>query len=66
MGALLALGAGVAFWGGLHVAVFGSHLGRVAATLLSPRWLWLAAALWALSWGYKIAEVAGVRLSATG
>jgi hypothetical protein len=53
-GALIALGAAVGFWGGLHVAAFGSRLGRVAEPLLRPRTLWVMAGLATLAWVYKI------------
>jgi hypothetical protein len=53
-GALLALGTAVGFWGSLHVAAFGSRLGRIAEPLLRPRSLWVIAALATASWVYKI------------
>lgn len=53
-GALVALGAAVGFWGALHVALFGSRLGRIAGTLLRPRIVWIGAGLWAASWGYTL------------
>lgn len=52
--AAMALAAAVVFWGAVHVAVFGSRIGRVGARLLRPRWVWAVAAAWALSWAYKI------------
>jgi hypothetical protein len=54
VGALVGIGAAVGFWGCLHVAVCGSRLGRVVSPLLTPRILWVAAALWGASWVYKI------------
>lgn len=51
---LLALGAAVAFWGCLHVAVFGSRLGRLGGRLLRARVLWGFALLWGLSWVYTL------------
>lgn len=54
VGALVGLGAAVGFWGCLHVAVFGSRLGRLVAPFLVPRVLWIGAALWTASWVYKI------------
>jgi hypothetical protein len=53
-GALVALGAGIGFWGCLHVAVFGSRLGRVAEPLLRPRIMWVGATLAGLSWVYTL------------
>jgi hypothetical protein len=53
MGFLLALGAAVGFWGGLHVALTGSRLGTIAARLLTPRVLWCLAGIGAVSWAYK-------------
>lgn len=53
-GMLLALAAAATFWGGLHVAVFGSRLGRMAARFLRPAVIWSVAALWAASWGYTL------------
>jgi hypothetical protein len=53
-GALVALGASVGFWGCLHVAVFGSNLGRVAEPLLRPRIIWITGGLVGLSWVYKL------------
>lgn len=59
VGALVALGAAVGFWACMHVAVFGSRLGRITAPLLTPRWLSIAAALWGASWIYKIITWSG-------
>ncbi len=53
MGLLIALGASVGFWAGLHVAVTGSNLGRLAAGLLAPRVVWIIAGVAAVSWAYK-------------
>jgi len=55
MGCLLCLGAAAAFWGCLHVALTGSHLGRLSARMLTPRWLWVMAALLLVAWAYKYA-----------
>ena len=54
MGALLCLASAAALWGFLHVALFGSHLGRIAGRLLRPGVLWPVAGLWAAAWVYKI------------
>lgn len=54
-GALVAIGGAVGFWGCLHVAAFGSRLGRVAEPLLRPRILWIGAGLLVAAWIYKIA-----------
>ncbi len=53
-GALVAIGSAVGFWGCLHVAAFGSRLGRVAEPLLRPRIVWIGAGLLSLSWVYKL------------
>jgi hypothetical protein len=53
MGLLLALGAAVGFWAGLHVALTGSALGRVFARLLAPKFVWIIAGVAAVSWAYK-------------
>lgn len=53
-GALLALSTAAALWMALHVAVTGSHLGRVGARLLRPRALWWIAGGAAASWIYKM------------
>lgn len=54
-GLILALGTAAGFWASMHVAVTGSRAGRLAARLLQPRVLWLAAGAWGASWAYKIA-----------
>ncbi len=54
-GALVALGASVGFWGCLHVAAFGSRIGRIAESLLRPKALWVGAGLLGASWVYKMA-----------
>jgi hypothetical protein len=59
MGCLLAVLAGVVFWGGLHVACTGSRLGRMGATMLRPRTLWGVAALAAVAWAYRLATWPG-------
>jgi hypothetical protein len=54
-GALVAIGGAVGFWGCLHVAAFGSRLGRVAEPLQRPKVLWDGAGLLVAAWIYKIA-----------
>jgi len=54
-GALLAVMTAAMFWGCLHVAAFGSRLGRVGNRLLRPRVLWSLVGLWAASWVYTMA-----------
>ena len=53
-GAALALGTAAAFWASLHVAVFGSRIGRVCGRLLRPVVLWTLAGVWLLSWVYML------------
>ncbi|MBC7834046.1 MAG: DUF2752 domain-containing protein [Phycisphaerales bacterium] len=52
--AAAALATAAAFWAGLHVAVFGSRLGRIGGKLLSARVLWWIAGAWGASWAYKV------------
>ena len=52
-GLLLALGTAAGFWGGVHVALTGSQLGRVCGRLVAPRVLWTLVALAAAAWAYK-------------
>lgn len=52
-GLLAAVGTAVAFWVGVHVAATGSHLGRHAARMMTPRTLWTLAGLAAAAWAYK-------------
>lgn len=59
LGALLALLTAVIFWGSLHVAVFGSQIGRLAGRMLTGRVLWCTLAVAALAWIYKIAQIRG-------
>ncbi|MEL7472094.1 MAG: DUF2752 domain-containing protein [Planctomycetota bacterium] len=54
-GAAGAVAASMLFWSGIHVAAFGSRLGRVGARLLRPRWVWTGLAIGLAAWGYKIA-----------
>lgn len=56
-GALLALATAVFFWGAMHIAVFGSHLGRIAERFLGPRWLWPTGTLFLAAWAYKCWQV---------
>lgn len=57
--AVLALATSTVFWGGVHVAVFGSRLGSVGDRLLRPRPIMLIAAVFVAAWIYKIAVMAG-------
>jgi hypothetical protein len=59
-GALLALSTAVAFWAGLHVAMFGSRLGAFADKLLRPRSVVVASVCCALAWLYKVLAVRGL------
>lgn len=52
-GAFFALATATFFWGALHVALFGSNLGRAFERLLAPRYLWPTAAFFLLAWAYK-------------
>jgi hypothetical protein len=52
-GLLLALGTVAAFWGGVHVFLTGSQLGRLCGRLAAPRVLWTLVALAAAAWAYK-------------
>jgi hypothetical protein len=52
-GAAFALATAVFFWGALHVAVFGSNLGRAFERLLTPRCLWPTGAVFLAAWAYK-------------
>ncbi len=54
MGALLAVVSAAVFWAGVHTAVTGCRLDRLVRTVLAPRTLWIAAALAAGAWGYKL------------
>lgn len=54
MGMLLAVGSAGVFWGAAHVAATGSRLGRVGATMLGGRSLWVLAGLSAAAWAYKV------------
>lgn len=56
-GSVLALGAAVTFWGGLHVALFGSRLGAMSGKLLRPRNMTFAAIAFVAAWLYKIAAI---------
>lgn len=58
-GALLALLTASAFWGGMHVCVTGSRLGRIYALLLRQRSLWILGAILLVAWGYKLATWPG-------
>lgn len=54
LGFVLALGTSITFWGSLHVAVFGSRLGRYAARLGRPKVFWSLGGAAAAAWAYKI------------
>lgn len=54
-GTMLCLATAAIFWGALHVAAFGSRIGRLCGKLLRPRWIWLMAGAWGASWAYEIA-----------
>lgn len=53
MGLLIALAAATFFWPALHVAAFGSNLGRYAAILVRPRVLWTLGGISLAAWAYK-------------
>ncbi len=55
MGAIGAIAFSVVFWISMHVAVFGSQIGRVVLSLIRPRVVWTTFALLVAAWGYKIA-----------
>lgn len=59
LGAALALLTTVIFWGAVHVALTGSRLGAVGATMATPRALWVLGGLAALAWAYKLATWGG-------
>ena len=56
-GALFAVATAVFFWGAMHVAIFGSNLGRIFERLLTPRILWPALALFLAAWAFKAWQV---------
>ncbi len=56
-GSALALAAAVAFWGGLHVCVFGSRINLIAERLLRPRSVMVTGGLLLAAWVYKVAVV---------
>lgn len=58
-GAVLALLTSAFFWGALHVAVFGSKLGRIVESWLRPRVLWVVLVVFFLAWAYKVLVVRG-------
>ncbi len=59
-GAFLAFATSVFFWGAVHVAVFGSMLGRVLESMLKPRPLFVMLGLFLLAWAYKVLAVRGL------
>lgn len=54
MGTALALLSASVFWAGLHVAITGCRLGRLADLLLSGRALWITAGAAGAAWVYKL------------
>jgi threonine/homoserine efflux transporter RhtA len=58
-GFVLAVATAVSFWGGLHVAVFGSRLGVLGGRMLRPMWVTWAGMLLIGAWLYKIASMKG-------
>lgn len=59
-GLLGAVLCSVLFWGSLHVAVFGSRLGRLVDRALAPRPLWISGGVFLAAWAYKIGQVRGL------
>ncbi|CAG0951087.1 hypothetical protein PHYC_00206 [Phycisphaerales bacterium] len=59
MGMVLAVGSAAGFWGCLHVALTGSRLASICATMVRPRGLWTLAAGTAAAWVYKLATWPG-------
>jgi hypothetical protein len=53
MGMLLALGTAAGFWAGLYISCTGSQLGAVFGRMVTPRVLWILAALAGAAWAYK-------------
>lgn len=53
MGLVLALFTAAGFWGAMHIAVTGSHLGRICARMLTAKVLWTMAVLLLAAWAYK-------------
>jgi hypothetical protein len=56
-GAIFAVATAIFFWGAIHVAVFGSNLGRLFERLLAPKYLWPALGLFLAAWAYKAWQV---------
>lgn len=56
-GFAVSLVTAIAFWAGLHQALFGSRFGSVGGGLFRPKAVMLAAAFFAASWVYKIATM---------
>lgn len=54
IGALLAIAASVAFWGCLHVTVFGSRLGAMVVRAMTPTALWVVGGIGLAAWVYKM------------
>lgn len=59
MGMVLAMVTAIAVVAGLYTAVSGSMLGPFLASFFGPRLLWIALALGALAWVWKIASHRG-------
>lgn len=53
-GAVLAVAAGVAFWGGVHTVIGCTGIGPMFLRLLNWRTVTLGLILFAAAWGYKI------------
>lgn len=58
-GFLLALASATGFWIALHIAVFGSTMGRPIAAFMGRRLLWISLAALLAAWAYKIATWQG-------
>lgn len=53
-GFLLVLGTAIAFWGSLHVALFGSAIGQTATGMIRPSVMWIMGGAALAAWAYKI------------
>ena len=60
MGMILALATAIAVVAGIHTAATGSMLGPFLGSFFGPRLLWIALALGALAWIWKIASHRGI------
>lgn len=54
MGCVLAVLSATIFWPAAYVAVTGSRVGAVFATMFTPRVLWIMAGFGVVGWVYKI------------